>query len=104
LATNLKNNLDDAFIRRFQTVIHFPVPGREERLKLWKSAFPSGVKLAHDVDLESVASEFELSGAAIVNTVQYCLLMSLDLNREMIDRQLIVRGIRKEMMKEGKTL
>ncbi len=104
LATNLKSNLDDAFIRRFQTVIHFPLPGREERHQLWRSAMPPGVNLSGDVDFENLAAGFELSGASIVNTIQYCLLMSIGRNGEAIDRELIVRGIRKELQKEGKTL
>jgi SpoVK/Ycf46/Vps4 family AAA+-type ATPase len=108
LATNLKTNLDDAFMRRFQSVIHFPMPGKEERFRIWSTAMPSGVKLARDVNLEDVAGEFELSGASIVNTIQYCLLMSLETNDGTsdgtIDRNLIIRGIRKELQKEGKTL
>jgi hypothetical protein len=104
LATNLRSNLDDAFIRRFQSVIHFPMPGKEERYRLWSSALPPGARLGDDVDLERIAEEFELSGASIVNTIQYCLIMSLESRDEIIDRNLMVRGIRKELQKEGKTL
>ena len=104
LATNLKSNLDDAFTRRFQSVIHFPMPGREERFRIWSTAMPAGVKLAKDVQFEKLAEEFELSGGSIVNTIQYCLLMSLDAEDETIDRSLIIRGVRKELQKEGKTL
>ncbi len=39
LATNLKINMDDAFSRRFQSMIHFPIPGVKERKKLWENAF-----------------------------------------------------------------
>ena len=39
LASNLKGNLDDAFARRFQSMIYFPTPNEEERIQLWKNAF-----------------------------------------------------------------
>ncbi len=104
LATNMKSNLDDAFIRRFQSVIHFPMPGKEERFRIWSTAMPSGVKLDRDVNLEKLSEEFELSGGSIVNTIQYCLLMALETDDESIDMNLIIRGIRKELQKEGKTL
>lgn len=36
VATNLKSNMDEAFTRRFQNMVHFTIPGPEERLQLWK--------------------------------------------------------------------
>ena len=44
LATNMKNNIDDAFIRRFNSVLKFPVPNSDERKKIWKKLFPEGLK------------------------------------------------------------
>jgi adenylate kinase family enzyme len=104
LATNLKSNLDDAFIRRFQNVIYFPVPSREERLKLWKSAYPPETKFDISVQFEQLAEEFELTGASIMNIVQFTLLMLLWRQQETITRKLIIEGIRKELQKEGRTL
>ncbi|MGH2645736.1 MAG: ATP-binding protein, partial [Chitinophagaceae bacterium] len=45
LATNLKANIDDAFSRRFQSMISFPVPGPEQRLRLWQQAFSEKSRL-----------------------------------------------------------
>ena len=39
LATNQRGNMDDAFVRRFQSIIHFPMPRIEERHKIWSNAF-----------------------------------------------------------------
>ena len=39
LASNLKDNFDEAFLRRFQSIIYFPLPNKEERLRLWKNGF-----------------------------------------------------------------
>jgi hypothetical protein len=40
LATNLKSALDPAFMRRLRFVVNFPFPGPEERLRIWRHAFP----------------------------------------------------------------
>jgi Cdc6-like AAA superfamily ATPase len=40
LASNYKNNIDQAFIRRFNAIINFVKPNAKERLKLWQMAFP----------------------------------------------------------------
>ena len=48
LASNLKNNMDDAFSRRFHSTIYFPIPGPSERLQIWQNAFPENVKFAKD--------------------------------------------------------
>jgi len=106
LATNLKNNLDDAFTRRFQSVIYFPVPGKEERVKLWNNAFPKQVTLHESVDLHEVADRYEMTGASIMNVVRYCSLMALNQDNENYEITAgdIRKGIRKEFNKEGRTL
>lgn len=104
LATNFKSNLDEAFTRRFQSVIYFPMPGREERLKLWKNAFPDSARLDPEIDFGEIAAEYELSGGAIMNAVRYACLMTLHRERNQIGREEILEGIRKEYDKEGRTL
>lgn len=104
LATNFKSNLDEAFTRRFQSVIYFPMPGREERLKLWKNAFPDSARLDPGIDFGEIAAEYELSGGAIMNAVRYACLMTLHRERDRIGREEILEGIRKEYGKEGRTL
>ena len=61
LASNVKGNIDEAFIRRFHFVINFPVPTPAERLKLWQNSFTEFVTLADDVDLLFVAKKYVLS-------------------------------------------
>ena len=77
LASNLKSNIDDAFVRRFQSIIHFPLPKANERLLIWQKAFPSNVRLHKNVDLPQIARKYELSGAEIMNIVQYACLRAL---------------------------
>ncbi len=40
LTTNLKNSLDQAFLRRLRFVIQFPFPDAEQRAEIWRRAFP----------------------------------------------------------------
>ncbi|WDE09537.1 ATP-binding protein [Thalassomonas haliotis] len=103
LASNLKNNLDEAFTRRFQSIIHFPIPKQSERLKLWSCAFASKFELDHDVDLHALANDYEMTGGSIINVVRYACLMTLAQQQQSIPFSLIKEGIRKEFHKEGKT-
>ncbi len=103
LATNMKANIDDAFARRFQSFIYFPMPDADQRLKLWEGVLGSGCRLADDVDLEQLAKESELSGGAITNVVRYGAIRALQRETPMITQGDLLKGITKERLKEGKT-
>ncbi|WP_126247598.1 ATP-binding protein [Chitinophaga rhizosphaerae] len=102
LASNFKNNMDDAFIRRFNSIIYFPPPRAEDRLLLWKKAFPVAAKLQKDVDLKAIAEQFELTGSHILNVVQYVCLQALDRGSPQIGHADVLRGVKRELEKEGK--
>ena len=102
LASNFKTNIDDAFIRRFQSIIHFPIPRASERLKLWQNTFPPTIQFAADISLKSIAEKYELTGASIVNIVQFCCLRSLERHDKIITANDIRDGVAKEFGKEGK--
>jgi hypothetical protein len=67
LATNLKTNMDEAFVRRIRFGIEFPMPEYEERLNIWKRSLPAGISLADDVDLPLLAKRLRISGGSIMN-------------------------------------
>jgi len=104
LASNFKNNLDDAFIRRFHSVVHFPMPNMEERLALWKKSMPNA--LAHDtsVNLQELAQNYEMSGASILNAVQFSALQVYARSGSSITQNDLLTGIRKEFLKEEKSM
>lgn len=102
LATNLKANLDEAFSRRFQSMIYFPVPGPDQRKRLWQQSFSSKSTLEDKIDLSDIARKYELSGGAIINITRYCSLMALKRNSHIILLNDLVTGIKKELLKEGK--
>ena len=102
LATNFKNNIDDAFSRRFQSHIYFPKPKYPERFKLWQQAFPESVRLEEGIDLSSLARQYELTGAHIMNVVHYACLQTFAKNKEIISYSDLLNGIKAEFSKEGK--
>ncbi|HBB35670.1 MAG TPA: AAA family ATPase [Cyanobacteria bacterium UBA9273] len=104
LASNLKANIDDAFIRRFQSVIYFPMPKANERLRIWKNAFSPKAILAEQIDLDRIAEKYELSGGTIMNVVRYSSLKALSRNENIIWLEDVEEGIRREFLKEGRTV
>ena len=103
LATNLKDNFDDAFLRRFQSIIYFPLPDEEERLRLWKNGFSKEADLKN-LDLEYLASRYELSGANIINVIRMASLIAIDNGTNEIKQEDVIMGIRREKYKEGKII
>ncbi|ACN14418.1 putative ATPase (AAA superfamily protein) [Desulforapulum autotrophicum HRM2] len=104
LSTNFKSNMDDAFTRRFQSIIHFPLPKQGDRLRIWKNAFSEKTLLEDQVSLPELAEKYELSGGAIMNVVRYVTLMALKNQRRTITGTDILDGVRKEFQKEGRTV
>ena len=103
LATNLRSHLDDAFARRFQSMIHFPMPDVDQRLRLWESNFQGQpYALAADIDLPRLARDHELAGGAIVNVLRYACLKAVVRTPSELRAGDLLDGIRKEMEKEGK--
>ena len=100
LASNLKENIDEAFIRRFNAMIYFPLPDVEEKMKIWYKAFPTGFDTPDKGELRKICQKYRLSGAAIMNIVQYCSLISLGKGEKKIEIDNIHEGIRKEFIKE----
>ncbi|MBQ8192404.1 MAG: ATP-binding protein [Bacteroidaceae bacterium] len=72
LATNLKSNIDEAFSRRFQSIIYFPMPSEELRAELWRSMLPKEWLGDDAEELIAAAAQSELSGGSIANVVRKC--------------------------------
>jgi len=104
LATNQRSNIDDAFVRRFQAIIHFPMPRPEERYELWRKAFPSQIDIADDIDWRQIATRFELSGADIMNVTHYCAIEILADQSQSLDYKRLEAAILREFIKGGKVV
>lgn len=82
LATNLIENIDEAFFRRFQSVVHFPLPDEQLRLRLWRQGLAPAPTL--DLDLPSIARDYPLSGGTIANAIRQGALSALQAERTAI--------------------
>ncbi len=69
LTTNLRANLDEAFARRLDAIVDFPMPEDEDRHRLWDLNLAMGSPLADDIDVGFLAAQFKLSGGSIRNIV-----------------------------------
>ncbi len=67
LATNFRQNMDDAFMRRIQAIVEFPFPDEEYRRSIWQAIFPREAPLGEDVDFDLLAKEVRLAGGNIKN-------------------------------------
>jgi hypothetical protein len=106
LATNIKANLDEAFNRRFQSMIYFAIPGPVQRKLLWKKAFSDKTVCEPKLEqkLDEIAAKYEIAGGAIINVVRYSSLMALKRGNNVIVYEDVLTGIRREYHKEGKTV
>ena len=102
MASNLKMNIDEAFMRRFQSVVHFPMPKVPERLKLWEQSFSSKCILDESVDLPEIARQTELAGGGITNVIRFVSLMAIKDGRNVITDSDLKAAIYRELVKEGK--
>ncbi|OJJ20910.1 hypothetical protein BKI52_10035 [marine bacterium AO1-C] len=105
LATNLRENIDSAFTRRFESIIYFPLPEPDQRLRLWQKVLPveSPEKIAKDIDLNQIAEKYKLSGGAITNVARHASLFAIA-NQSCITSQMLLEGIQREYSKEGRSL
>lgn len=104
LATNMKNNIDSAFLRRFQSVVYFPMPKQEERMVLWKKAFSEAIPPDAEIDMEQLSRKYELSGSLISNIVSHATLRAFHERSKVVTSGMLQDGIVRELAKEGRTL
>lgn len=101
LTTNLQENIDEAFLRRFGAVVEFPMPAAAQRRALWQRAIPRYAPRGDDLDLDKLADQFILAGGSIINAaVNACILASH--RREPVCMRHVVEAIGRELIKMGK--
>ena len=103
LATNLRQNLDDAFMRRLAFTVHFPFPDVSHRRHIWRQIWPADLPVAPDVDVEFLATHFKLSGGHIKNiALASAFLAAADGGVVTMDH--VRHATQREYQKLGKTL
>ncbi len=102
LATNLMENIDEAFMRRMRFVVNFPIPDKAIRAEIWRSSFPEATP-TEDLDIDYIADKCELAGGHIKNIVIKSVFLAAARKRKvtMLD---IMESIRDEYNKLGKNI
>lgn len=93
LATNLKSNIDEAFSRRFQSIIYFPMPSEELRADLWRSMLPKEWLGDDAEELIAAAAQSELSGGSIANVVRKCALQLVNKPLNKVNKNVILTAL-----------
>ena len=101
LATNMRQHLDEAFLRRMQVVVEFPIPSYEDRLRIWRQCIPPGAPLSHDVDFHFLALQFEVAGGYIANIALWAALLASEEDGPIGMRHLVL-ATRREFEKIGR--
>ncbi|SNY37904.1 ATP-binding protein [Paractinoplanes atraurantiacus] len=101
LTSNLKENIDHAFTRRFHFVVHFPRPGVAERRRLWQQAFPPEAPLAADVDVDALC-RLDMTGAGITAAARTAALTAADRDSPTITMHHVVRGVSRQFQREAR--
>jgi DNA polymerase III delta prime subunit len=102
LATNLRSNIDEAFLGRFDAVVRFSMPTEDERRRIWLAAMPREPAPADPAAFAAAMARFELSGRAIVGALQFAALAALDAGSPVLRYADCALGVQRELEKEGR--
>ena len=106
LASNLKHNIDEAFVRRMHFVVEFPFPNERERLEIWKHVFPEPFTEflnSDSINLEFLARQFKASGAMIRNiALSSAFLAAAESSK--IEMKHLITATKRELEKKGKPI
>jgi SpoVK/Ycf46/Vps4 family AAA+-type ATPase len=104
LATNLRQNIDEAFTRRMDFLVDFPFPEEEYRYRIWQVCFPDDAPLDPAVDFQFLADRYRLSGGNIRNAALAAAFLAAADRSAKINMRHIQGAIRREYQKMGKLL
>jgi hypothetical protein len=129
LSTNMKNNIDNAFIRRFNDIVKFTIPTENERKEIWEKSFPD------ESDFKGIpehVKKYELTGGNIINVIHFAGIQAVEKRHALLNQgtefdtendadftdftdeksttnnklklhlEDVLEGIRREFIKEGK--
>jgi DNA polymerase III delta prime subunit len=102
LATNLRKNMDDAFVRRIQFTIEFPFPGADQRLSIWQRVWPKNMP-RQELDLNFMARRFEISGGNIRNIALSAAFLGAE-DGGCVKMKHLIRATWQEYQKMGKVV
>jgi AAA+ superfamily predicted ATPase len=103
LATNLRKNMDDAFVRRVHCTVEFPFPTEQDRRRIWERVWPENTPRSQDLDLDFMARRFEMAGGNIRNIALAAAFLAAADGAGITTTHLI-HAIKREYQKMGKVV
>jgi hypothetical protein len=101
LATNLSANMDEAFTRRLNFIVHFPFPDENQRLAIWKVLLPSTLPVEENINWQFLARAYPLAGGNIRNILVSSAFLAAQ-NRQKVNMKYLLQATRREMQKMGR--
>ncbi len=101
LTTNLRSNVDEAFLRRLDAIVDFAVPEVEDRRRLWARNLSAGAPKSDDIDIEFLARRFTLTGGNIRNIAVGAAFRAAEADR-LLRMEDLVRETAREYRKLGR--
>jgi hypothetical protein len=101
LTTNLRANVDDAFTRRLDAIIDYPIPEEDDRRKLWQRHLPATLPQADDIDVDFLARAFKLAGGNIRNVCVTAAFLAAE-EQVAVSMSHLIRGTQREYRKMGR--
>jgi SpoVK/Ycf46/Vps4 family AAA+-type ATPase len=101
LATNLRKNMDDSFVRRIHFSVEFPFPAEKYRRRIWEGIWPDDIPMSPELDLDFLARRFEIAGGNIRNIALAAAFLAAD-DGKVIDIAHVIRATQREYQKVGK--
>jgi ATP-dependent 26S proteasome regulatory subunit len=100
MATNLKKNMDEAFVRRIRFIIDFPFPDEKHREKIWRNMFPAQTPISPDVNLSELARKMKITGGNIKNISLRAAYLAAE-NDEAVKMDDLILASKYELKKMG---
>jgi hypothetical protein len=101
LATNLRQNIDPAFLRRLDFVMDYTEPDRDERCALWRCHLPAAAPLVDDLNVTELGTLYPVVGGFIRNAAVSAAFLAAE-EGTAISRAHCLRAIRREYEKSGR--
>ncbi len=101
LATNFRRNMDEAFVRRLQFTVDFPLPTEADRHRMWMAILPEHTPRDPALDLGSMARRYNLTGGNIRNVALAAAFLAAD-DGDIVRMNHLISATRREYQKMGK--
>jgi ATPase family associated with various cellular activities (AAA) len=103
LATNLRKNMDEAFVRRLQFTVEFPFPDEKDRRRIWKGVWPDDTPRDPALDIDFMARRFEIAGGSIRNIALAAAFLAAD-DGNVVTMSHLMHATKREFQKMGKVV